>query len=117
MFWAISIFGLGSLATLLGCMVALAAVGVNSETLAIVGVFGSTTILGIAGLLIWQLARLITASKQITALPQQPGRLEAAPAYARIAEPPRPVASVTEHTTRNFEPRLVENENAGPDRQ
>ncbi|HLG16787.1 MAG TPA: zinc ribbon domain-containing protein [Blastocatellia bacterium] len=107
MFWAVAVFGLGSIATLLGCLVALAAIGVNSEAIAMTGIFGGVTIFGIAGLLIWQLSRLINVAQNTDAA-AQPRKLKTAPqaAYPQIAGPHRAVPSITEHTTRNFEPSV-----------
>ena len=62
---------------------------------------------GIVGVLIWLLLRLIKIYQQPGGQPQiKEVQAEGSKAYtpAQIAAPPESVGSVTEHTTRNFEP-------------
>jgi hypothetical protein len=65
-------------------------------------VFGMMMISAISGLLVWQIARLLSLPRQTSTLlqPQRPTRASAPPLVAA------PSASVTEHTTRNFDPSL-----------
>lgn len=104
MFWAIAIFGLGSIATLLGSLVALAAIGMNGEGIRLTGIVVGAVIFGIAGMLIWQLSRLINLAQNATIVQSKKLKTAEQPAYPQIAATPRAVPSVTEHTTRNFEP-------------
>ncbi|HJQ70729.1 MAG TPA: hypothetical protein VKA70_17270 [Blastocatellia bacterium] len=72
-------------------------------------VFGTTTVFGIAALLIRLFSRLLTAQAEAgrTARFIKPAAAE----YPIAQIPAQPVSSVTEHTTRNFE-RLYEEQRA-----
>ena len=102
MFWAIAVLALGGLGVILGCMVPLVALGIDHVLLAIVSFIWFATVFGIAGLLVKQLSRLIN---MVEANPVQVTHASTTAEYAppQITGPPRPVSSVTEHTTRNFD--------------
>jgi hypothetical protein len=102
MFWAIAVLALGGLGVILGCMVPLVAVGMDYVLLAAVALLGFVTIFSIAGLLVRQLSRLISI---VQANPAQIAATNATAEYVQpqITGQPRPVSSVTEHTTRNFD--------------
>lgn len=102
MFWAIAILALGGLALILGCSIPLVALGLDKDLLAVVAFLGFVTVFGIAGLLIRQLSRLINL---VEANPVQVTNASTTAEYAppQITGQPRPISSVTEHTTRNFD--------------
>ena len=102
MFWAIAVLALGGLAVILGCMVPLIALGLDKDLVAIVAFLGFATVFGIAALLIRQLSRLINF---VEANPVQVTNASTTAEYAppQITGQPRPISSVTEHTTRNFD--------------
>jgi hypothetical protein len=120
MFWAVAVLVLGGMSALFGGMVALAAVHVHMDALIILGSLASVTIFLIAALLIWQLARVVSIAKQAApAQPQGRGPYPQGDYNApQIAAPPAVMPSVTEHTTRNFEPAVNEDttRNFGPAR-
>ena len=78
------------------------ALGMDRVLLAIVSFIGFMTVFGIAGLLIKQLSRLINL---VEANPVQATNASITSEYQQpqITAQPRPVSSVTEHTTRNFD--------------
>lgn len=106
MFWAIAVLGLGGLGILFGCVVAMMALGAASQVVVSAIGLGASMIIGIASLLIWQLSRLITTFQRSQETPtfQRPPQRINAPVQPQIVAAPRPVSSVTEHTTRNFDP-------------
>jgi hypothetical protein len=106
LFWAIALFGLGSIAVLLGTMISMMALGARPTVLGLVVTFGSATILAIAALLIRQLSRLITIAEIGARRGDQTSlaRPGVEHGYIQIPPSPAPVPSVTEHTTRSFDP-------------
>ncbi len=103
MFWAIAVFGTISLTLLLGALISLVALGVRGDELLVGFFFGALIVLGIAGMMIRQLSRLITAYQETNrsavsataSLPEkQPAQIAAAPDLA---------SSVVEDTTRQFD--------------
>jgi hypothetical protein len=107
MFWAISLFGVAGIAVLFGSIIALAALGADEEPLVATAIFGMAGIVLIAWMLIRQLSRFIKLYPNYTE-PSRPQQINQArdQMYPQIEAPPRPVSSVTEHTTRNFAPVL-----------
>ena len=104
MFWAIAVFGVVSLAILFGTAIPMVIVSSDHKLVMGVIVCGAAVIMAIAALLIRQLSRLITMMQDSRETSQRiPGRMSA-PEAPQLAAPPRAMSSVTEHTTRNFEP-------------
>jgi hypothetical protein len=103
MFWAIALLALGGLGIIFGCMVPLTVLGLDHAVLAAVASLGFVTIFSIAGLLIRQLSRLVSIT-QASAYEISAPTNTAEYAPPQITAQPRPVSSVTEHTTRNFDP-------------
>jgi hypothetical protein len=112
MFWAIAILALGGLGVIFGCMVPLLALGFDHAPLTAMAFLGFATVFGIAGLLIRQLSRLVSivqANAFEISAPANPTEYAQPPNTTEYAQPqitgqPRAVPSVTEHTTRNFDP-------------
>ena len=104
MFWAIAVFGLVSLAILFGTAIPMVIVSSNNKLVLGIIACGSMVIMGIAGLLIKQLARLITMMQNSQEKSQRTTPRMMAPEVPKLVAPPRAISSVTEHTTRNFEP-------------
>jgi hypothetical protein len=102
MFWAVSVFGIVSLAALFGSAIPLTIFGADRHTLMPMFLFGAMSIVMIAGMLTWQLSRLITMVKGGDRPPRQAKPTEEQ-GYPQIAPPPKAVPGVTEHTTRNFD--------------
>lgn len=107
MFWSIALLVLGGMSVMFGGLVGLSALRLMPEVIMAIGLVGSVTILIIASLLIWQLARLVTFTKETSTAqparninPYGQGEYNA----PQIAAPPAVMPSVTEATTRNFEP-------------
>ena len=72
-------------------------------------VFGSVTIFGVVGLLMRLFTHLIVSRPQQPAPPAPAARpLASAPPPVQLPAPPSAVGSVTEHTTRNFEPSVYD---------
>lgn len=102
MFWAISVFGFISLTVLFGSAIPLTIFGADRRTIIPMFLFGATSIVLIAAMLIRQLSRLITLVEEGDR-PFQQIRPPVDQDYPQIASPPRSVSGVTEHTTRNFD--------------
>jgi hypothetical protein len=102
LFWAIAVFALVSFTTLFGVTIPLTIFGANSRIITIMLVFGCGGIAAVAGLMIHQLSRLIgTVQNADRAL--KAGSKPGVRPRPRIEGPPKPISSVTEHTTRNFD--------------
>jgi threonine/homoserine/homoserine lactone efflux protein len=102
-FWAISVFGICGIGLAFIILLALARLGVRGDEMLIPFVFSLMVVFGIAGLLVWQLSRLITASQQqvkSNANFERPAVKEYQP--ASLAAAPEAAPSVIEHTTRQF---------------
>jgi len=104
MFWAIAMFGFGSLSVLLGSIIALVALGANEDAVIPATVLGTGAIIAIAWLLIRQLSRLINLYQNYTEPSPKKSVSQGRDTYPQLEAPPRHVSSVTEHTTRNFDP-------------
>lgn len=106
MFWAIAVLGLGGLGLSFGILAMLASFEIRGDTLVAPFAFSLIFVFGLAGLLIWQLSRLITASQQEnrTVYFEQQAMNESRP--AQIAAPHEVVPSAVEHTTRQFAQRF-----------
>lgn len=104
MFWAVALFGLGALGVLFGSIIALAAMGADDDIIIPSCIFGTAAITIIGWLLIRQLSRVINLHQNYTppSHPQQINPVQDRPYHQEAL--PRPVSSVTEHTTRNFAP-------------
>jgi hypothetical protein len=111
MFWAVALFGLGSIFALVGGIIALAALRAGEDVIIPTALFGSGAIITIAALLIRQISRYMGTYREVVE-PAQPRAVNAAPQRPQIESPPRPVSSVTEHTTRNFDPISMEDRRA-----
>jgi hypothetical protein len=67
--------------------------------------FGGATVVGVVGLLVWLLLRLTTGYRPVAHHEQEkPGVREYV--VQQLPPPPISTSSVTEHTTRNFDPSL-----------
>jgi hypothetical protein len=80
--------------------------GVDSEMLVAVTAFGGATVLGVVGLLVWLLFRLMSAHQPAARKDKAPTPLARDYKSPQLPAPPASMPSVTENTTRNFEPSL-----------
>jgi hypothetical protein len=72
-------------------------------------VFGSLTIFGVVAMLMRLFTHIIAPRHHQQAPPAQVGKsITSAPPHVRLPAPPSAVGSVTEHTTRNFEPSVYD---------
>jgi hypothetical protein len=101
-FWAVAVFCMVSLIVLFGISVPLTLFGAPRQVMVPLYLFGSTAVVMIAGMLIKQIARLITLMENDSRAAGRKLRGEAA-SPPQIVAPPPTFRSVTEHTTRNFE--------------
>ncbi|HKP11704.1 MAG TPA: hypothetical protein VJZ91_06320, partial [Blastocatellia bacterium] len=99
LFWAVAVFAMVSLIVLFGLSIPLTVLHAPESLFISLYVWGSITIMVVAGLLIKQVSRLISLMENEDRAPGQ------APRVKPTARPrfPGPFRSVTEHTTRNFE--------------
>ena len=104
MFWAIAVFGFISLAIMFGTAIPIALVSPDRKVVLGIVACGATVILAIAALLIKQLSRLITMMQNSPETPHKVINRVSAPENPQLGAAPRAISSVTEHTTRNFEP-------------
>ena len=78
----------------------------NFDMRALIGImaFGGATVVGVIGLMVWLILRL--AGSQPSAEPEKTANLVPRERIApQLPAPPAAMPSVTENTTRNFEPR------------
>jgi len=101
-FWAVATFAMVSLFVLFGLSVPLTLFHAPKEVVVPLFMFGPAAIVLIAWMLIKQLSRLVTMMEEDRRGARQKPRVAASP--PQIAAPPASFRSVTEHTTRNFEP-------------
>lgn len=105
MFWAVAVFGFLSFGIMFGCAIPLMIFGANRSILIPMFMFGSGAIVLIAWLLIQQLSRLVGMVEKDTKAPRQTqANRQPEPERPQIVAQPHAVGSVTEHTTRNFDP-------------
>lgn len=102
-FWAVAAFCMVSLFVLFGISVPLTIFHAPKDVVIPLYMFGPTAIVLIAWMMIKQLSRLVTMMEDDRRAARQKPRIEAA-SPPQIAAPPPSFRSVTEHTTRNFEP-------------
>ena len=102
LFWAIAALGLGGMGVAVGVLATMASFGIRGDDLIIAFVVSLTFLFGIAGLLIRQLSRVITAYQEMSRTTnfERPTMTEYPP--AQITAPPETASSVVEHTTRQF---------------
>ncbi|MEW6211212.1 MAG: hypothetical protein AB1631_22795 [Acidobacteriota bacterium] len=105
-FWAIAAFGMGSIFSLMGAVIALAALGADEKAIAATAFFGSAGIAVIVGLFLRYASQYMKLTQK--AEPARRKAIDKSPPL-QIDSPPR-AASVTEHTTRNFDPIPAERE-------
>ncbi|HUK91736.1 MAG TPA: hypothetical protein VLZ81_15135 [Blastocatellia bacterium] len=102
--WATAIAAVGGLSVILGTAIPLVGVGMSGSLLAIVLLASIAMLGGTVFMLIRQMSRLISAQSN----PQQQGSLPQSslpsPYPPQISTGPMPMASVTEGTTRIFDP-------------
>ena len=104
MFWAVAVFGLVSLAIMFGTSIPMVLVSEDHKLVMGIVVCGASVILTIAALLVRQLSRLISIMQDSQETPSRaPARLSPLD-VPQLGGSPRAVSSVTEHTTRNFDP-------------
>jgi hypothetical protein len=76
----------------------------NPKVVIALAFFGCSALVGISWLLIVQLSRLITLFEKSQGQPRPATIQKVKITPPLIDAPPRSVSSVTEHTTRNFDP-------------
>ena len=108
LFWAVAVFGIGALALLIGGAVAISALGQGGSDLAAVVAIGFVVVLIISVMMIWQVARIISLAHKSEGAESiaKTDVIKERDTKPQLAAPPTAVPSVTEHTTRNFEPAL-----------
>jgi hypothetical protein len=102
-FWAVAAFSMVSLFVLFGISVPLTIFHAPKEVVVPLYMFGPAAIVLIAWMMIKQLSRLVTMMEEDRRASRLKPRDETA-SPPQIAAPPASFRSVTEHTTRNFEP-------------
>ncbi|HJQ70728.1 MAG TPA: hypothetical protein VKA70_17265 [Blastocatellia bacterium] len=114
MFWAVAVFAIGALALLIGGAIGVTALGHGGSDLAAVTAIGFLVVLVISALLIWQLARVISMTQKGDRAESYPNTnvIKERRTAPQIDAPPVAAPSVTEHTTREFEPSLKREQRA-----
>lgn len=77
------------------------------DSRALIGImaFGGATVVGVVGLMVWLLLRL-TGNEPSTGAAKQPKPVLRDYPVPQLPGPPQAITSVTENTTRNFDPSL-----------
>jgi hypothetical protein len=105
MFWAVAIFGLGSLGILFGTALPMVLTGSDGKIVIPIVGLGAGAALIIAALLIRQLSRLITMMQNYPTSSSARSFNKASVSQSpQLIAPAVVMPSVTEHTTRNFDP-------------
>jgi hypothetical protein len=90
----------------------------DPRTLIGIMAFGGATVVGVIGLLVWLLLRLTTGQRQQAASPENAPNLARreyglpAPLGPQLQAQPIGIPSVTENTTRNFDPSVYREKGA-----
>jgi hypothetical protein len=109
MFWAVAVFGLGSLAILFGTALPMVLAGIDVIPVVTVGAGAAVVI---AALLVRQLSRLITMMQGYSTSPSPRSIPRASTSQTpQLVAPLAGISSVTEHTTRNFDPASLKEPN------
>ena len=76
------------------------------DTRALIGImaFGGATVVGVVGLLVWLLLRLTTGNQPVASPDRTPNLVPRDYGVPQLPAPPIGIPSVTENTTRNFDP-------------
>ena len=108
LFWAVAVFGIGSLALLIGGAVAISALHEGGSDLATVVAIGFVVVLIISVMMIWQVSRIISLAHKTegAGLFGKTDPDKERDTRPQLAAPPTAAPSVTENTTRNFEHSL-----------
>ena len=89
--------------------------GVHPAALAWIGIAGSLVLLGSVALLCWLFSRMFkTPQRAIKPAWVKSGSLNEQRAPQQLGERPQPVGSVTDHTTRIFEPAYMDSSRKEP---
>jgi hypothetical protein len=96
---------------LFATLVNLAERGMEPRALVAVSAFAGATVLGVVGLLIWLLMQL-SGLRQGMSASRNAGSLSAGSTQPQLQAPPASMPSVTENTTRNFEPSRIRDRSA-----
>lgn len=108
MFWAIALMALVGLITCFTAFDSFADEGLRGDHLIVPFVMGLLFIGAIAGLLIWQLSRIVSVFRDAVQTPKVTSQvtLPPQPSYQTppLAAPTDPISSISEHTTRSFDP-------------
>ena len=113
MFWALGFVGIGGLIACFTAFSEFARAGLRGDHLIIPFVMGLLFLGGIAGGMIWQLSRLVSTFQQnirqpkIEAAPLPQYQAPAPPLSSSVIELQEPMSSVSEHTTRSFDPVIL----------
>lgn len=78
--------------------------GMDPRTLIAITAFGGATVVGVVGLLVWLLLQLITGHRPAAPRDKSPMPITRDYRTPKLPAPPVSMPSVTENTTRNFEP-------------
>ena len=74
------------------------------RTLICIMAFGGATVVGVVGLLVWLLLRLTTGNQPVASLDKTANPAPRDYGVQQLPAPPIGIPSVTENTTRNFDP-------------
>lgn len=106
MFWAVSLFSIIGLIACFTAFGSFAERGLRDENLLLPFIFGLMFVGGISGLLVWQLSRVVSLFRDAVRSPKV--ETQPSPSYQspRLATPQEPVSSISDHTTRSFDPAI-----------
>ncbi|HWO02343.1 MAG TPA: zinc ribbon domain-containing protein [Blastocatellia bacterium] len=102
--WPVALVSLVGLVGLFATLVNLSERSAGSQTMIAVTAFGGATILGVVGLLIWLLMHLSGVRIGATTVERAMRSASGGSTQPQLEEPPASIPSVTENTTRNFDP-------------
>lgn len=109
MFWAVALFGIVGLIACFLAFTAFVEMGLRGSDLKFPFVLGLLCVFGIAAMLVRQLAKLINVFQEAVRAPKvetQPLPAYQPPPALPNTTPPEPISSISEHTTRSFDPAI-----------
>ena len=104
MFWPVALVSLVGLIGLFATLVNLSERGVEPRALVAVSAFGGATVVCVVGLLIWLLMQVSGIRHGTSYGDRGWGSVSAGSTQPQLQAPPASVPSITENTTRNFDP-------------
>jgi hypothetical protein len=111
MLWPVALVSLVGLIGLFATLANLAEKGVEPRAMIAIAAFSGATVLGVVGLLIWLLMQLTGMRHGALHADRGTRSVSGSSTQPQLQAPPASIPSVTENTTRNFDPARLRDRN------